>query len=418
MRPAKRISTDAHTPLGPGRSILGFGGTVDHEIVWDTALITRLAEKHRIRLDDCDPDAPIRDERSLIAAILGHARFHRGGERFVAAPTAIRRFSAQHRRTVTIGGTCVRAALAMRVLGVRSTALLVAIDDTFRSLFPPECDFLVSDDAAALTPHLIVQLPEAATIPLTDGEILIDSPNRLIFVNDPPQVTMALSPDLGDALAGADVFLISGFNAMSDARLLRRRVAELAAAMRSLPAGALVFHEDAGYHSAEASTVAHELLVPLSDVFSMNEDEMQAHLGQPVDLLDPAAIRDALARLHRLFPGPTIVVHTRHWALASGERAARLETALDSGIRAATARYLHGDSVTAADVASVGRLAVPEQHRAVAAAVTLASGGDMRCVPAHEIRTPNPTTIGLGDSFVGGLLAELVRSARNERGLG
>ncbi|MCL2795590.1 MAG: hypothetical protein FWD85_09820 [Microbacteriaceae bacterium] len=390
---------------------------MDHEVVWDETLMVRLAAEYGIRFADCDPDVVIVDERSLVCAILGHARLRRGGERFVATPSVIEGFSARHRRTVTIGGTCVRAGLIMRQLGVRSTAVLTGVDDTFLSLFPEDCDYLVGDATAALTPHLIVQLPEEGRIRVVDGEILLDRPNRLIFVNDPPQVSMRLSADLGESLAGADVFLISGFNAMSDAAVLRDRIAELSAAMRSLPAGAMVVHEDAGYHSDEVSAVAHALLVPLVDVFSMNEDEMQAHLGQVVDLLDASAVSAALVRLHRMFPGPTLVVHTRHWALASGLRASLLEAALDSGIKAATARYLHGDSATAADFAALDESAVPTRHRDVAAAIAARGSGTVRCLPAYEVRTATPTTIGLGDSFVGGVLAELVLSAHRERRL-
>lgn len=406
MPPAKRTSTDAHAPSGPGRFVLGSGGTIDHEIEWDGALIARLAGEYGIRLADCDPDLPITDERSLVAVILGHAHRRRGGERFVAAAEVIEAFSARHRRTVTIGGTPVRAALIMRTLGVRSTVLLVAVDDTFLGLFPDDCDFLLSDDRARLVPHLIVQFPATGRIPVRDGEIVIDRPNRLILVNDPPQLTMEPSPDLPAALADAEVLLISGFNAMRDADLLRDRIAAMAAAVLSLPDQALVMYEDAGYHSDAVSRAAHEMITPLTDVFSMNEDELQAHLGREVDLLDAAAVSAALADLHRLFAGPTIVVHTRHWALASGPRAAELEGALAGGIDAATARYVYGDAATAADVAAIRHSPIPPSHRAVARALR-AADGQVRCIPAYEVHPAHPTTIGLGDCFVGGFLASL-----------
>lgn len=415
MPPAKRISTDAAAPSGPGRFVLGFGGAIDHEIEWDDELIGRLARDHAIRLADCDPDQPIVDERSLIGVILGHALARRGGERFVKAPDIIAQFSARHRRTVTIGGTCVRAGLIMRTLGVRSTVLLVAIDETFRALFPADCDYLVSDDEAPLVPHLIVQLPAHGCIPVLDGEVTIENANRLIFVNDPPQLAMQPSPDLPAALTHADVFLISGFNAMWDADLLRRRVATVADAAESLGPGAMVMFEDAGYHSDAVSRAAHELIIPLADVFSMNEDEMQAHLARDVDLLDPALVAQALEDLHRIFPGPTLVIHTRHWALASGPRAAELESALAGGIQAATARFLHGDHVTPEDVAAIAQETVPEDHRAVAQSVEATNPAQVRCVPAYVVHTTNPTTIGLGDCFVGGFLAALAPIFTTER---
>lgn len=412
MQPAKRISTDAHEPAGPGRFVLGFGGTIDHEIVWDGALLAELATRYGIGVADCDPDLPIVDERSLVAVILGHAQARRGGERSVAAPEVISAFSGKHERRVTIGGTCVRAGLIMRILGVRSTAVLVAVDKTFLSLFPSDCDYLVSDDEAVLTPHLIVQLPSAGRVAVIDGTIVIDRPNRLIFVNDPPQTTMALSPDLGQALGAADVLLISGFNAMTDADLLRERLDSLTGAVQSLPAGSLVLYEDAGYHSDDVRAVALAGLSPLLDIHGMNEDELQSHLRREVDLLDARDVVRAVADLHDLFPGPTLVVHTRHWALASGPRAPQLEAALASGIRAASARYMHGDATTAEHVAAIAHETVPRAHSEVADAIRASGLESIRCVPAYELQTGHPTTIGLGDCFVGGLLAALPLDGR------
>ncbi|NYJ25477.1 ADP-dependent phosphofructokinase/glucokinase [Leifsonia shinshuensis] len=375
--------------------------------MWDGELLTALAAAYGLGVANCDPELPIVDERSLVAVILGHARARRGGERFVAVPDVIGTFSARHERVVTIGGTCVRAGLIMRELGVRSTTVLVAIDETFLSLYPADCDYLLSDREARLTPHLIVQLPAAGRVPVADGEIVIDRPNRLIFVNDPPQTLMELSPDLGQALEAAEVLLISGFNAMTEAGLLRARLDSLERAARSLPAGALIFYEDAGYHSDEIRAVALAGLTPLIDVHSMNEDELQVHLARDVDLLDPEDVLRAVADLHLLFPGPTLVIHTRHWALASGPLAPRLETALAGGIRAASARYLHGDGVTADDVARLESEAVPQAHRTVAEAIAASDPASIRCVPAYILHAENPTTIGLGDCFVGGLLAGL-----------
>jgi sugar/nucleoside kinase (ribokinase family) len=36
-------------------------------------------------------------------------------------------------------------------------------------------------------------------------------------------------------------------------------------------------------------------------------------------------------------------------------------------------------------------------------------GAVVRCVPGFTLEVSQPTTVGLGDSFVGGLLASLVR---------
>ena len=66
-------------------------------------------------------------------------------------------------------------------------------------------------------------------------------PNRLIYVNDPPNRELRIAAELGDALRTADVFLLSGFNAMQDPATLESAPgARCAKHMRRCPPDALV----------------------------------------------------------------------------------------------------------------------------------------------------------------------------------
>jgi len=407
MQPEKRISTDAASPSGPGRIVLGLGGTLDYEIVWDEQLVQRLAAEHGIRIDECDPTLEITDERSLLAVILGFARERQGGERFVQSPEVIEAFAALHHKTITLGGTCVRAALVMRTLGIRSTVHLVSIDDDFRRLYPRDCDYISSAVRDGMFPHLIVQLPEHGRIELADGEISIQGPNRLIFVNDPPHVQMKLSTDLRESVSRARWLLVSGFNVMNDPELLEQRLRELGSTLEARPTSAVVMFEDAGFHSPRLQKSVRESMAAIVDVYSMNEDELQTHLGHTVDLLDPGSVAEAIRDIRCLIDHPTIVIHTRHWALASGPKAERYAKGLRGGISAATARYLHGDNVTAARVAAIAELEPPLEHLRLAESLPRVASEPIVCVPAYSVSVERPTTIGLGDCFVGGFLAAL-----------
>jgi hypothetical protein len=404
MQPAKRLSTDATAPSGPGRFLLGLGGTIDYEVVWDGALIEALARSHGILLSECDPDRPIADERSLIAVLLGFARTRRGGERFVATPEVIERFAERFDKVVTLGGTCVRAAMMMRTLGVQSTVHLVSIDDDFRRLYPTDCDYISSAVADGMYPHLIVQFPESGKVRLADGIVPIEGSNRVILTNDPPHVGMALSPDLAAVSQAADVVLVSGFNGMTDRTLLARRIGELGEALAGMRESARVLYEDAGFHTPQLSVLARVGMSPLVDVYSMNEDELQGHVGHAVDLLDVAEVTAALRELRALIPGPTLVVHTRFWALAAGDLAGELADALQGGVAAATARYIHGDAATAEDVERVAQGSPPSDRRQFAAALGAAVSEPVCCIPVHAVSVDHPTTIGLGDCFIGGFL--------------
>jgi len=221
---------------------------------------------------------------------------------------------------------------------------------------------------------------------------------------------MAIAPDLGDALEGAAAFLVSGFNTMQDADLLEARLDDLVSAMRRLPADALVYYEDAGFYHRELAARVRARLLERIDVYGMNEDELQEYLGRPVDLLSPDDVVAALVEVHALIPARTLVVHTTFWAIAVGPSAARHAAGLESAVRTAATRYRLGDSCTAADLEVTARSPRHAGGAAVVEAARQRSGAVG--IAAYVVDTAQPTTIGLGDTFVGGFLAAVPAAAR------
>lgn len=384
--------------------VLGLGGTVDYELRWDSAVLERLAREHDVRLDELATTSPIDDERSLLVAVLGLAAAGIGAERFVSSSDVVERFAAHFDFAVTLGGTGVRAGLVLDSLGIPSVQHLVSIDDNVRRLLPERISVVSSADEDTLDPHLIVQYPAGAHVRLLDGEIVSPSANRLIFANDPPNRSMAIAAGLAEALEDASAFLISGFNTMQDHDLLVRRLRELLTAMARLAAGALVYYEDAGFYTRSFAETVRGRLLPHIDVYGMNEDELQEYLGRAVDLLDPAQVAEALTEIRRLIPVPALVVHTHCWAIAIGPDAARHRAALDSAVRVAATRYRLGDGFTAADAEETAAM---HRHHGGAALVREIEDTipDAVGVAAFSLDVASPTTIGLGDTFVGGFLA-------------
>lgn len=396
------------------RFVLGMGGTVDYEIRWDAAALERLAVEHGVTAADLDLAAPVDSVRDLVRSLLAFVRDGVGGERFVASSDIVEAVASRFDKAVTLGGTCIRAAIAMDVVGVPSTVHLVSIDDTVRRLLPPTVDHVSSARGDTLDPHLIVQYPAGARVRLGDVELVAARPNRIIYANDPPHRELRIADDLPDALRTADVFLLSSFNVIQDPATLDDRLATVREAMRSLPEGALVMFEDAGFHVPALSLRVRDEMARVVDVYSLNEDEMQAYLGRRVDLLDPTGVAEAVAELRVLVPAATLVVHTQHWALAVGERAGTLGPALRGGIVMASTRYRLGDGFTADDYAATAATAPGEDATKVADELGRLLGGDAVVVPALDLSAvPAPTTIGLGDTFVGGFLAALDRPGRS-----
>lgn len=389
--------------------VLGLGGNVDYEIEWDSTTLEGLIRTYALRASELATSVVVESERDLVRSLLAFVRDGVGGERFVAYPEVIEAFAARFGKRITLGGTGLRAALAMDKLGVASTVHLVSIDDHMRRLLPRGVSYMCSAPRASTHPHLVVQFAEGATVHAEDIDLRAHRSNRVIYVNDPANAELVLDEDLGLALSAADVFLISGLNSISDEATLRTRLHDLAWHLRSLPSTALVVYEEAGFHVPALSALVRKAVLDRVDIYSMNEDEMQAYVGRPVDLLDPDAMLSALRELRAVVPARTLVVHTRAWALATGERAQEMRSALQGGLVMSGARYVHGDDFTKADYQQVARAPANEAGRAFAVALEGCAPAEVCCVPALRLRTDLPTMIGLGDAFVGGFLAALSR---------
>lgn len=393
-----------------GDLVLGLGGTVDYEIRWDAEVLSDLARGYGIHRDELTTTTPIIDERALVVTVLAFLAAGGGGERFVLSSEIVEAFAGHFDTRITLGGTGVRAGIALDRIGVPTVQHLVSIDDNVRRLLPRSMRVVSSATRDTLDPHLIVQYPEGTTVRLADAAVTAPSSNRVIFANDAPNREMAIAADLGAALARASAFLVSGFNTMQDADLLEHRLSDLVAAMRHLPADALVYYEDAGFYRRELSSLVRERLLERIDVYGMNEDELQEYLDRPVDLLDADDVVAALSAVQRLIPARALVVHTMYWAIAVGPDAQRHRAALISAVGTAATRYRLGDVCTAADLDDTARL--PRHPRGLeivdAAEAALSAAG----VAAHVVTTADPTTIGLGDTFVGGFLAAVPSASR------
>ncbi|PWD50110.1 hypothetical protein C8046_04925 [Serinibacter arcticus] len=388
------------------RIVLGLGGTVDVEVVWDAQALGAAARELGVGVGDLDAHREIVDERSLLAVLLALVAAGRGGERFAASSDLVRAFATRFTSVVTLGGTNIRAALAMAVLDVPATIHMVDVDATVRRLVPPGSVLLHTGVSEALDPHLIVQFPAGARVELTDGVVVAPHANRFIVTNDPPNRLLTLAPGLADAVERADVVMLSTLNAIQEREILAERLVELERVVTHRRADALVLWEEAAYHVPHVRDEVSAVLAAIADVYSMNEDELEAFVGRGVDLLDADDVSAALDELAAVVPARTLVVHASCWALAVGERAHELRAALRGGITMASTRYVHGDAMTRADHDATAAL-VPRADAVELARALERRRSDVAVEAGHRFDVDHPTTIGLGDSFIGGFVAAL-----------
>ena len=389
------------------RIVLGFGGNTDYEIEWDSQVFEKMIGELAVADSELDTGRPISSTRDLLISILGFLKSGAGGERFVDSPSIIEDFAGRFRYKITIGGTCVRAAIAMRKLGYTSALHLVTINDHVRRLIPQDSPWVSSNDKDSSYPHLIIQFGKGTCVQGGDIAIRAERANRIIYDNDYDHIVMRINPGFAALVSGARVFLVSGFNAMQSSALLADRLEVLLGIMGALPPDALVFYEDAGFHDPALSAQIRRALIDKIDVYSLNEDELQGHVGRKVSLLDAVDVLGALQDLARVLPGPELVVHTQYWALVFGPGAAGYARALKGGVTMATTRFRFGDDFTAADYRDTSELPPAAGGAAFGAEIGRLAADSVCCIPSFQVREDRVTTIGLGDAFVGGFLPAL-----------
>jgi len=387
---------------------LGFCNNVDYEIVWNAEVLEDLVIRYQIRAHELSALAEIRSERDLVVSILGFMRTSQGGERFVGGSEILERFAARFEKKVTLGGTSVRAAIAMRKLGHRSALHLITQNEHVRRLIPQDSPYVCSNESDSIYPHLIVQFGAGDRVKAGEIDICARQPNRLIYHCNADRIAMRIAPDFAILIEDAKVLLISGFNAMQSKQLLLERLREVMNLLECLPKDATVFLEDGGYHDPSFRKLIYGTLGRRIDVYSMNEDELQSHLGRRIDLGDVGQARQALKELNEVIPVAVIVLHTRHWAMAYGIGAGRYAAALRAGVTMATTRFRYGDDFTRADYDGIASRAPNAASEEFARLFNAAAGGSAVCVPVADVEQENATTIGLGDAFVGGFLPALL----------
>ena len=390
------------------RIALGFCNNVDYEIVWNREVVEELVRYYGIRADEPGIRGAVECERDLLVSILGFMSTGEGGEQFVGDSAIIEGFAARFEKAVTLGGTSARAAIAMRKLGYTSALHLITQNEDARRLIPADSPYVCSNATDSMYPHLIVQFGLGDRVRAGEIDILARQPNRLIYHCNADRIAMRINPDFADLIEDAQALLVSGFNAMQDERLLSERLGTVAKLIERLPDGALVYLEDGGYFDRSFRRLIYRALGRRISIYSMNEDELQDHLGRSVALDDAAQIRAGVTELQRRIPAGAIVVHTQHWALACGEGAGRYATALKAGVTMATTRFRFGDDFTLEQYCEIENAAPGDQFAALAAAMNSAGGDNLFCVPVAAVDQQNATTIGLGDAFVGGFLPALL----------
>lgn len=388
--------------------VLGLGGCLDSELVLDPVRLQALVDGHELALQDIQQPTELCAERDLLISVLAFLQDGVGGERYVASIDAVLAFESHFEHVTTLGGTNVRAGRTLAQLGHPNILHVPGRDAHFESLLVDGSEVPTETPPASYVPHLIVQYPEGLRVRLRDGVIEAKHSNRVILVNDPVSEGTPLHDALPSWLDPGGVLVLSGLNSIRDEEILESRLGTLRGILDGAPSGLRVFYEDADYH---VPTFRHRVWSEIgrrASVVGMNEDELASFSGRPVDITNVQQIATALSAVLDHLPGGTLVVHSKYWALAAGAAAHQLDTALETAILASGARFLEGDHARADSLETVRCLPRSTEGEALARELPELLQVPVTVLPARTLRTGTPTTIGLGDTFLGGLIAGVV----------
>lgn len=395
---------------------MGFHTCVDYELKWDTKIMEDQIKAFDIHADELKLDIEIDSERAIWIYCLAHLKAGIGGECVPTESQFVVDFAERFNYEITLGGTPTRAAIVLDKLGYHSALQTSCYNKHVKRLMPERVNALpgVAPDHDDIYPHVVLQCNGGVRIQANDIDFVTPRENRVMISRDIDSLYMPVLPDeFGEMITDAEVFLLGCFSEILDKEVLAGCLEKTKALFSHLPEDAFVVMEDGCYVVKDFRYFTHEQLAPYATILSMNEDEMQEYYGKRIDILDPQAVKEAIEYVYERIGIKTLLVHSAAWALAYGEKAPIMKKALEGGIAMAATRFRIGDDITPEEYQKT--MDMPGRPDSIEFGKQLKELlGDQFClVPCKDLSfVENPTVVGLGDSFAGGLLPGLLKENR------
>lgn len=326
-----------------------------------------------------------------------------------------------------MGGTAVQAALALAEIGCPS---LVHLTDDSKEV----CDLLKTPSVYTVTQegqlvhadelsqtqsqevHCIIQFKKGDMIRLGSQEVTIPCSNRLIItkitVNEFVPFSIPYFEWIEKNAENVSSNVLSSFNALLDPEVLKARLdfvkQHVEKYRKNNPEG-IVFFEDAHYHNSEVKRLCLETVYSCVDIVSLNEDELKYTLKEMYDfdvvtenIISCVQGAKFIRKKFGIHKG--VIVHTKDYSMYVGDTLkADIEKGLMYGNMLATAKAQNGWYGTKEQVKEVlGFGLSPKGAENYQKIKESEYQKEVILVPSKYIDKPR-YTIGLGDSFVGGV---------------
>lgn len=407
------------------RAVLAYASNLDVLVRWNCESFNRFLAEYLKEEPSFQEGDEIASEEDL-ARILSYFVIHGlGGEVDITSRKVIDVLTEYFDVEYGLGGTCAQGAAALGSMGI---PVLVHITDCSKDVIRQmsgirieavkhgravPVETCVSGEEALC--HFIVQFTKDDVIRVFGKEYKVRLSNRLIMGYDTVHKVLPVEEEfLAYCEKNAkDIcsYDISGFNAITDRKIMQERLERLAVHYRSVKEknpDCRIYFESAHFINNEIREYTYQTLAEVIDIMGMNEEELvdlTRTRGYTVDKDSLDSILKGLEELIKVYPVHGFVVHSKDYALYFGKDmpGTDIEQGLTlgnlvSGTRARTGRY---GSVS--DCRETLKLELSGTGLAFAKEL---EGYHLPYkvvqVPSRYMEKP-ATTIGLGDSFVAGM---------------
>ncbi len=407
------------------RAVLAYASNLDVLVRWNCESFNRFLAEYLKEEPSFQEGDEIASEEDL-ARILSYFVIHGlGGEVDITSRKVIDVLTEYFDVEYGLGGTCAQGAAALGSMGI---PVLVHITDCSKDVIRQmsgirieavkhgravPVETCVSGEEALC--HFIVQFTKDDVIRVFGKEYKVRLSNRLIMGYDTVHKVLPVEEEfLAYCEKNAkDIcsYDISGFNAVTDRKIMQERLERLAVHYRSVKEknpDCRIYFESAHFINNEIREYTYQTLAEVIDIMGMNEEELvdlTRTRGYTVDKDSLDSILKGLEELIKVYPVHGFVVHSKDYALYFGKDmpGTDIEQGLTlgnlvSGTRARTGRY---GSVS--DCRETLKLELSGTGLAFAKEL---EGYHLPYkvvqVPSRYMEKP-ATTIGLGDSFVAGM---------------
>lgn len=388
---------------------LGAHVCVDWECIWDEEIFCSLIREYGIFQKEIRACERISTERELLISILNLMYQGAGGELFPENTNAVEALAGRFSYKTTLGGTATRAAILLANLGKSSVLQMCTDNSTIREILPDRVQGICANENCSnrIYPHASITYPKHAHIAANDIDFVTSRENRVLFSRDTDSENMFFDEHFGRYLTDAKVFLLGSLGEVLDDKALADCVKRIRGFLADMPEDGIILFEDGAYPTHEKRVYVHEHLREYLDIVSMNEDELQQYIGYRFNLQDSEQVLTAVKQIYDSLKVPTLFVHSSVWAIAYGENAGKYRKVLESGVTAAETRFWFGDDVDLEKFERTKQL-MPQEEGCIFAGAIEKLTDNICCVPCKDLSfVKQPTVVGLGDTFAGGLVMEL-----------